>query len=152
MDSRAVHVWSSGAIVLLAASLALPPVLVAEEAGYKVIVHESNPLSSISAAELSKLFLKKVSRWSNGNPARPVDLSDLSPVREQFSKEVHKKALPAVLAYWRQQIFSGSGLPPPEKGSDTEVMTYIKEHADAVGYVAARAPLGNGLKVMKVTP
>jgi ABC-type phosphate transport system substrate-binding protein len=152
MAPRTLRVWSRGGIALLGASLAFGPVLVAQEAEYKVIVPESNPLTSISAAELSKLFLKKVTRWSDDNPARPVDLDDLSPVREQFSRGVHKKALSAVLAYWRQQIFSGSGLPPPEKGSDAEVMRYVKETPGAVGYVSARAPLADGLRVMKVTP
>jgi ABC-type phosphate transport system substrate-binding protein len=152
MASRTLRVWSRGGIALLLASLALRSVLLAQEAGYKVIVHESNPLTSISAGDLSKVFLKKVSHWSNNNPARPVDLPDSSPVREKFSRDIHKKALSAVLAYWQQQIFSGSGLPPAEKGNDAQVMEYVKENPGAVGYVSASATLANGLKVMKVTP
>ena len=75
--------------------------------GFKVIVHASNPISSMTSSEISNLFLKRVTRWRNGQGVVPVDLSANSAVRDDFSDAVHGRDASAVKAYWTRQIFSG---------------------------------------------
>jgi ABC-type phosphate transport system substrate-binding protein len=118
---------------------------------YVVVVHEDNPLSSMPAAEVSRLFLRKVERWPDGQPVLPVDLREGSPVRESFSREVHGRAPEAIRAYWQQVIFSGRGVPPPEEDSGSAVVAYVRDHRGAIGYVSVRTSLGAGVKVLKVT-
>ena len=69
----------------------------------------------------------------------PVNLSEDSPVREKFSKEIHKKKIFSIKSYWQKQIFSGRGVPPQEKASDQDVLEYVEENAGAIGYVSASA-------------
>jgi ABC-type phosphate transport system substrate-binding protein len=114
-----------------------------------VIVNGANSLSSLDDKEVSKLFLKKSVLWPNGQPALPVDQSERSSVREIFSKEVHGKTTSSLQAYWQQQIFSGRNIPPPEKGSDGEVIAFVKANPNAIGYVSAQ-PSEGGIKVLKI--
>lgn len=117
---------------------------------FKIIVHPSNQVSSMTKDEASKLFLKKVTEWENGHPVLPIDLGAASSVRENFSKEIHGKTVTAIKSYWQQKIFSGRDVPPPEKQSDTEVLAYVQANADAIGYIAEGSPAGNA-KVVKIT-
>jgi hypothetical protein len=90
-------------------------------------------------------------RGPDGSPVLPVDLLQGSPVRASFSKEIHDRGVEAVKAYWQQVIFSGRGVPPPEEESGTAVVEYVRSHPGAIGYVSVRTPLGEGVKVLKVT-
>ena len=118
---------------------------------FQVVVNAANPISEISKSDASRIFQKKTQKFANGQEASPVDLSKDSPVREQFSKGVHGRSVGAISAYWQQQIFSGRGVPPEEKGSDSAVLDFVRSTPGAIGYVAADASLGEGVKAVKVT-
>ena len=64
---------------------------------------------------------------------------------------MHGKKTTAVRSYWLQVIFSGRGVPPPEKPSDKDVIAYVKAHPGAIGYVAATTATDD-VKVLKVVP
>lgn len=110
-------------------------------AAFKVIVNENNSVSSIQRQALSDMLLKKRVQWENGLAVRPVDLNDASPVREAFSQQIHKRSTASIQAYWQREIFNGREVPPPEKATDDDVVTYVRVHAGAVGYVSAQARL-----------
>lgn len=131
--------------VVLALALAAPAG--AEE--FKVIVHASNSVASLTREQLSRLFLKKATSWEGGGTVAPVDQTESSPVRVAFSKVVHKKTVGEVKSYWQQQIFSGRAVPPLVKASDAQVVAFVEGNAQAVGYVTADAPTGSA-KVVRV--
>jgi ABC-type phosphate transport system substrate-binding protein len=118
--------------------------------GYKVVVNSANPVTSLDRSKVSDLFLRRTSRWDDETPVLPVDGPN-SPARESFSKDVHGKKAAAVRSYWLQVIFSGRGVPPPEKSSDTEVIAYVKAHPGAIGYVSAITPT-HEVKVLEIQP
>lgn len=122
-----------------------------ETAPFKVIVNQENPHSSVERAELAKLFLKKKSRWSHGVTAMPIDQKLTSEIRRKFSEIILRKPVSAVNAYWQQRIFSGRGIPPPQKSSDSAVVLYVAANPGAVGYVSGTTSLGK-TKVLKVDP
>jgi hypothetical protein len=107
--------------------------------GFRVVVHPTNPESLATRQLVSDVFLKKVSRWPNGEPIRPVDLALGSAVREVFSQNVLRRSAAAVRSYWQQRIFTGRGVPPPEVASDADVLRYVREHAGGIGYVSMAA-------------
>ena len=117
---------------------------------YKVVVHSANPATSLGRKEISALFLRRSTRWPDGTEVLPVDGPD-SPVRESFSKDVHGRKTAAIRSHWLQIIFSGRGVPPPEKPSDTAVIAYVETHPGAIGYVSA-STAASDVKVLKVTP
>jgi ABC-type phosphate transport system substrate-binding protein len=138
---------------LLFGALMLPAIPVAAQATqlvrYKVIVNVSNPVSTISRAELAAMFLKKADSWATGALVVPVDQPERALVRQSFSRDVIGKPPAAVKSYWNQLVFSGRNVPPAEKMSDTEVINFVKGTPSAVGYVSATAKT-KGVKVLTV--
>lgn len=145
------NLMTGAALVLLLGTAFPGPAVVAAEP-FVVIVNAGNPVSAVAADQLSSLFLKKVTQWSGGLPAVPVDLAGDSPVRDSFSRQVHHKGTSAVKAYWQQMIFSGREVPPPEKGSAREVVAFVSANRGGVGYVPAGTPLGGDVKTVDVKP
>ena len=119
--------------------------------GYQVLVNEANPTSSMTVEAVSQLFLKNTTRWDNGQQVVPVDLTANSSVRERFTVAVHGRSVSAVRAYWQRRIFSGRGVPPVEKTSDSEVLAYVSANPNAVGYVSVGATVNGNVKVLRVT-
>jgi len=98
---------------------------------------------------VSAIFLKKSNRWADGLPILPVEPKHASPVRERFSVDVHGKPASSVMAYWNQQIFAGKGLPPPEKATDAEIVSFVRSTPGSIGYVSVAADV-SGVKVLSI--
>ncbi|MBI4819979.1 MAG: hypothetical protein HY791_27135 [Deltaproteobacteria bacterium] len=109
---------------------------------YRLIVHPENPATKVTRSVLADAFLKKVTRWPDGELIRPVDLHVESPVRLRFDEQVIGKSIAAVKSYWQQQIFSGRDVPPPELNSEVAVVEYVRTHRGALGYVSAAIDIG----------
>ena len=122
----------------------------ARAADVKVVVHSSNALSSITKAKAADLFLKRVTRWENGRIVTPVDLSEKSPVRAVFSRDLLGKEVSSVKSHWQKMIFSGRATPPAELSSDAEVIEFVRNNADAIGYVSESTPLPAALRALTV--
>lgn len=122
----------------------------AHAASFKVIVHESNPVDSISKSDLADYFLKKKTRWQSGRAVTPVDQTEKNGVRDEFCRNVLGKEVPWVKSYWQRMIFSGRETPPAELSSDAEVVSFVSSNPDAIGYVTSGASTGSGVKVVKV--
>ena len=108
---------------------------------FRVIVHADNPVSELSRDFLADAFLKRTTRWNNGETLRPVDQRSTSAARQRFSDSVLRRSVAAVKNYWQQRIFSGRDLPPPELDSDEAVVSYVMNHRGALGYVSGGAKL-----------
>jgi len=141
---KQLQVCAIAAVLILAAANVW-----AQAKSYKVIVNPSNPVSSMSRDDVSRIFLKKTSKFSDGRGASPVDLAANSRTRESFSQDIHGKSSSAVDAYWQEMIFSGRDIPPAQK-SESSVIEYVRSNANAIGYVSAGADTA-GLKVISVT-
>ncbi len=118
-------------------------------AGFIVIVNAQNPVGALEREVLSQIFLKKLSRWEDGEIARPVDLPPDSPARRAFSNAVIGRSVAAVRHYWQQRIFSGRDVPPAELDSEAAVLRYVARYRGALGYVSPTANLA-GLKRLSV--
>ncbi len=131
--------------VLCAAVLALALPAMADEAGFRIVVHPDNPTTELRAAEVSSLLLKKKVKWDHGVPVEPVDLAAASKLREAFSKEIHGRSVSSIKNYWTGPMRSAGKTPPPELKDDAAVVAYVKSHPGAIGYVSPRARL-DGVK------
>lgn len=124
---------------------------VAQAQDFVVVIHASNPQTSMQASEVSALFLKRVTRWPDGDRVEPIDLSARSSVRESFSEAVHGKDVAWVESYWNKMIFSGRASPPPEVDNDREVVAFVAATPDAIGYVSHNAALEGDVKTVAIT-
>jgi len=138
----------------VAAVLALcaAPLLAQRDVSYRVVVHVTNPVARLTRDQASQIFLRKIALWDNRRPVLPVDQLADSPVRRAFTKQVHRRTIASVQTYWQQQTFAGRGVAPPERASDAEVLNYIRQFPNGIGYVTADAVLGSDIKVLIVTP
>jgi ABC-type phosphate transport system substrate-binding protein len=137
------------ALVALLLCAISPPGTASGAEGYKLIVHSSNPATSLPREQVARYVLKKVTSWPSGLGVQPVDRERESTVRAAFSRSVLHKSVSEVSAYWQQQIFSGRGVPPPEKRSDAEVVAFVTGNEGGIGYVSGSADVGDA-KVVAV--
>jgi ABC-type phosphate transport system substrate-binding protein len=117
---------------------------------FVVVVHESNPVLAIPRDELSRIFLKKITVWRTKRPVTVVDQRESAKVRDQFTRTVHRREVSSVASYWQQQIFAGRAVPPAQRTSDADVMSFVANNPDAIGYVTANATLSPGVKAVVV--
>ncbi|HEX3693974.1 MAG TPA: phosphate ABC transporter substrate-binding protein [Polyangia bacterium] len=128
-------------VALVLAVAAAAPVLshAAGSSSYRVVVNPQNSATSVDRKFVVDAFLKKITRWPDGEIIRPVDLSPDSPARGRFSDEIIKRSVSAVKSYWQQLVFSGREVPPPEMDSDEDVIRYVLRFPGAIGYVSGAA-------------
>ena len=116
---------------------------------YQVIVNTNNGMTTASRKFLGDAFLKKTTRWPNGDVIKPVDQAADSAVRRRFTDDVLKRSVAAVQSYWQQIVFAGRDLPPPELGSSEDVVKFVAAHDGAIGYIDG-ATAASGVKVLGV--
>ena len=58
-----------------------------------VVVNVANPLTTIPRERLSKIFLREISTWDNGEEILPVDQLERSPSRIAFARDVQKQTV-----------------------------------------------------------
>jgi ABC-type phosphate transport system substrate-binding protein len=120
-------------------------------AGVKIVVNDKNPVAdSMTKDQVADLFLKKSTRWENGQTVVPLDLSDTNKVRADFSAAVLNKDVTAVKSYWQKMIFSGRATAPIELGTEAEILTFVRKFPAAIGYVSDTATIPEGVKVIKI--
>ena len=138
-SARHTLCWTT--IALAAAALAVAPLMgQAEGHAFKIVVNEDCPAQSLTRDQVSRLFLGKAAEWPGGLHALPIDQREGSPVREAFTRAIHRRSVSAVKLLWQQAIFSGRGLPPPEASEDAAVLAHVKSQPGAIGYVSATSP------------
>jgi ABC-type phosphate transport system substrate-binding protein len=129
-------------------AVAFPSIVAGQ--GFKVVVNQTNPADSITAKELSGFFMKQTDTWASGLPIMPVDREATSTTRNGFSKVILGRDVGAIKSYWQRQIFSGRGVPPPEKSSDEDVLAFVRANSGAIGYVSSDVDIGFGVKVLEI--
>jgi len=118
---------------------------------FRVVVNKANPVSSLTRAQLSAIFMRRVRSWPDGTEIRPVDHGVEARVRERFSRAVHGKSVAYVTRYWQRLIFAGRGIPPPVVQSGAAMMELVRANRGAIGYIDAATPVAGDLKVIEVT-
>ena len=124
---------------------------VAHAQRYVLIVNPKNPVRDLSVAELSKIYLGKRQAWDfNGKlePVLPVDQAPDSPLRAVFSQRVLRRSVNETESYWRQELYAGRNVPPPQQ-NETDAIATVRSQAGAIAYVSANANLA-GVKVVSV--
>ncbi len=141
-SSIALAVALAGIVVSLAA-----PVAAEDARPFKVVVHPATPVTTLTVAQVSQLFLRTKRTWDDGVPVAPVDQLP-GALREAFSKQVFGRSVSAIKSYWQSQLFAGRGVPPPEVRNDAAVVAHVTQTPGAIGYVSADAPVGTAKVVV----
>jgi len=102
----------------------------------------ANGVPTLGAEEVKEIFLGEV-QFSGVLKLMPVDNVG---AQADFQERVLKMAANKYAAAWTKKAFRDGLNAPPVKGSDAEVIGFIKANPGAIGYVSA-AP-GPGVQVV----
>ncbi|CAG0979886.1 hypothetical protein MTYP_01699 [Methylophilaceae bacterium] len=124
--------------LLLLSLLPLSPARAGESNVLAIIVPPDFSARSLTAADISLIFLRKKLYWPNGKRMRPANLPTQHVLRKRFSQHV-LGSLPEVQAeYWNELYFHGTS-PPHVVNSQEAMVRYVADTAGAIGYVDACA-------------
>ncbi len=114
-----------------------------------VIVNTANETTSMSRAELGRIFLGKSQGFPNGKKAVPLNQILASSVRRTFDDVFLGKTESQIKSYWSRQLFSGEGTPPEEVNGDLDVVKKVALNPDYIGYVD-EAAINDAVKIVKI--
>ena len=120
-----------------AASIAMA--CAAASAQVAVVVSPKSPVVTMTADQVSGIFLGKSNTLPTGGTAAPTDLPDSAATRELFYTKVTGKNTAQVKAAWSRLVFSGKATPPKELASSADVKKFVAANPDAIGYIEKSA-------------
>ncbi|EWH10447.1 hypothetical protein DS2_08248 [Catenovulum agarivorans DS-2] len=100
-----------------------------------VVVHPSTGFDSMSADDVSRLFLGKTKKFPNGTAAVPLNQDAGTAARDQFNEQVCKKSASQYKAYWSKLVFTGKGTPPKDAGDSNNVKSLVASNPNMIGYI-----------------
>jgi ABC-type phosphate transport system substrate-binding protein len=111
----------------------------AAQAQVAVIVNPKSPTATMTADQVSGIFLGKSSTLPSGATAAAADLPESAATRDLFYSKVTGKQAAQVKAAWSRIVFSGKGTPPKELASAADVKKFVAANPDAIGYIEKSA-------------
>jgi ABC-type phosphate transport system substrate-binding protein len=111
------------------------------------VVSTKSPVKDLNATQVADIFLGKTSRFPDGSPAMPIDLSEESPLRDRFYAVYTGKSPAQVKAHWSKIIFTGRGQPPRTASSTGEAKKLLAENPNAIAYIDA-SQVDSSLRVL----
>lgn len=100
-----------------------------------VIVSAKCPVETLSADQITQLFLGKVSRFPGGGRAVPIDQSEGSSARHEFYTKVTGKSPSQLKAYWSKQVFTGRGQPLRQVSGNDDTKELVAGNSNMIGYI-----------------
>ena len=122
----------------------------AAQAQVAVVVNPKSTAASMTAEQVSNIFLGKSNALPSGAAAAPVDQPESAAIRETFYTKVTGKNGAQVKAAWSRLVFSGKATPPKEVASSAEVKKFVAGNPDAIGYIEKSAVDGSVKVVLTV--
>ncbi|MBL4608291.1 MAG: hypothetical protein JKY01_10765 [Pseudomonadales bacterium] len=115
-----------------------------------VVAHSKSDIASVDQATLKKLFLGKTSKIG-GMKVRAVNLPDSNALKLEFDEKVVNKNPNKMKAYWANRIFTGKGKPLDQVSSEENMIIWLAENKNGIGYVSADS-VNSKLKVLLTIP
>lgn len=115
--------------------LAVAMFVASAHADVVVVVSSKSSVKSLTAEQVTKIFLGKVVTFPDGKTAFPIDQPEGSAIRDEFYSKVAHKNSSQLTAYWAKIIFTGDGRPPKLLADNVAVRKAIASNPNAIGYI-----------------
>ena len=102
---------------------------------FVVVVHNANPVKSLTTLELRRIFMKQSRMWPHGEPMVPVDWDSTHYLRAVFSRDVMNRSVREMAEYWVQQSMTQGLTPPSTQRSARAVLRFVASVPGAISYV-----------------
>ncbi len=100
-----------------------------------VIANSDVEVDSLDNKTLLRIYHGKKKQWSNRKEIVPVMLKSC-PIRDKFIEDILKETEHKFIAYWKQMVFTGRGLPPKSFDDEIEILNFIAKTPGAIGYIS----------------
>jgi ABC-type phosphate transport system substrate-binding protein len=111
----------------------------AASAGVVVVANPGLSVSSVTAAQVSDIFLGKMTKLADGTQLTVIEHQDGDPIKAEFYDKVVGKNPSQLKAYWAKIVFTGEGVPPKEYNGDMAVKAFVAQTPGAIGYLSDTA-------------
>jgi ABC-type phosphate transport system substrate-binding protein len=108
-------------------------------AAIAIIGNPKLPVNSLTAEQISDIFLEKMTTLPDGTRIVVIDHQDGEPVKDSFYQDIVGKTLNQLKAYWAKIIFTGAGLPPRTFSGDESVKEEVSMTPGAIGYISTKS-------------
>ena len=99
-----------------------------------VIMSAHSQVDSLSSTQVARCFLGKQACLPTGDSAVAVD-QPKGDLRDHFYLKFTAKPRAVLASFWAQRVFTGAGKPPPQLASAAEVIEFVANTPNAMGYV-----------------
>jgi len=118
--------------------------------GVVVIVNNSVPVNSISAAALKDIYTGRTMYWQDGQSVGLAVLADKSGGKTDAAlEEVSGMDASHFKTFWQRMVFSGRGQEPERADDAAALVALVASNKGAIALVPADAKL-NGVKTLEV--
>jgi hypothetical protein len=131
---------------LVSAAISSASIGAAEPTRFTLVVNASRP-TTLTRQQVSDIFLKRATRWSDGTPITPFDLSVADPTRQSFSKVMLGRSPESVVYHWQQELATRYVKPPLVK-SPTDILSVVASTEGGIAYVSEGTELPEGVKAV----
>jgi ABC-type phosphate transport system substrate-binding protein len=115
-----------------------------------VVVNKSNPLDTITTADLRSMILGEKSKWPDGKKVTAVETPPESRERALMLKDVCKMSEAVLKRYFMQAAFTGKDVAQPQDvASAAALKQFVGRTPGAVGFILA-SEADETVKVLKV--
>jgi ABC-type phosphate transport system substrate-binding protein len=114
-----------------------------------VVVTSKSMLTSLSANQVSDIFLGRDTRFPDGTPSIPIDQAEGSATRNDFYLKFSGKFPAQVKEHWSKKIFSGRGQRHLSVANGAEFKKFLLENPNGIGYIE-QSQVDDSVKVLYV--
>ena len=114
-----------------------------------VIVNPKNAAASLSADQVSAIYLGNTATFPDGAAAL-ADQPESAGIRGDFYQKATGRSASQVKATWARITFTGKGTPPKELKSDADVKAFVAGDPKAIGYIDSSAVDGSVKVALKL--
>ncbi|MFC4310469.1 hypothetical protein ACFPN2_15360 [Steroidobacter flavus] len=115
-----------------------------------VIVNPKNAAASLSAEQISALYLGNSTTFPDGSTAALADQPEAAGIRGDFYQKATGRSSAQAKATWARLTFTGKATPPKELKSDADVKAWVASDPKAIGYIDSSAVDGSVKAVAKL--
>jgi ABC-type phosphate transport system substrate-binding protein len=115
-----------------------------------VIVNPKNAAASLSADQVSAIYLGNSATFPDGAAAALADQPESAGIRGDFYQKATGRSASQVKATWARITFTGKGTPPKELKSDADVKAFVAGDPKAIGYIDSSAVDGSVKVALKL--
>ena len=112
-----------------------------------VIVNKSASIDKLSAVDIRRIYLAKMSFFPNGDKIVALDVSQDSNLYANFYEAVVGKGIAQISSYWSRMLFTGKGRPLEQISDRSKLIKLVEGDKKYIGYVEGEV-LSENIKIV----